>query len=137
MKNRFGRNWLIAALLLTVLALGVVVAGRLTAQAVQARAAQAPNTLTTFACTVMDVGVFIQRVHVRCTNAQTVGGNTISWWAYPSSDSANASRFLSVFETAKATGSTVTLYYDGTDLSGSTFGCGNSDCRRIWGATTP
>lgn len=63
--------------------------------------------------------------------------NTIFWFAYPTSDSANASRMLSVFETAKATGATVTFYFDTADTSGASYGCLASDCRAIWAATTP
>lgn len=138
MTKRWTGGWLVVLLLLLVTALGIVAAGRLTAQAVQAQTAPPVGLMSTFApCTVLDVGVFIQRVHVRCTTTVNIGGNIIAWWAYPTSDSAGASRFLSLFETAKATGSTLTLYYDPNDLTGSTFGCGTTDCRRIWGATSP
>lgn len=138
MTKRWTGGWLVVLLLLLVTALGIVAAGRLTAQAVQAQTAPPVGPMSVLSpCTVLDVGVFIQRVHVRCTTTVNIGGNIIAWWAYPTSDSAGASRFLSLFETAKATGSTLTLYYDANDLTGSTFGCGNTDCRRIWGATSP
>ncbi len=136
MKSRLKANWLVVLFLLTGLSLGIVVASRLTAQTVQARSAHDPSTMSVFTCTIQDVGVFIERVHVRCTTSVVIGANTIWWWSYPNSDSATASRFLSLFETAKATGTTVTVFYDPNDLTGSTFGCYNSDCRRIWGATS-
>ena len=66
-----------------------------------------------------------------------VGTTTIYWFAYPTSDSGNASRILSLFETAKATSSTITFYFDTNDLSGAAYGCLNTDCRAIWAATTP
>lgn len=44
---------------------------------------------------------------------------------------------LSLFETAKATGATVTFYFDTADLSGAAYGCLTTDCRAIWAATTP
>jgi hypothetical protein len=135
MMKRWSIHWLVVLLFLLVMAFGVVIAGKLTAQAVQASSKPAP--MITFVCTPFDVGVFITRVHIRCTNSVNAGGNIVSWWAYPTSDSAGASRFLSLFETARATSSTVTIYYDPADLTGSSFGCANADCRRIWGATSP
>jgi hypothetical protein len=131
MIKRLSSNWILILMLLALLAVWAVV-GRLSTPNVHA----AVNR-SAFNCTPFDVGVWIQRVHVRCTTTVNIGGNVISWWAYPTSDSAGASRFLSLFETAKATGTTLTLYYDAADLSGSTFGCGSTDCRRIWGATSP
>lgn len=78
------------------------------------------------------------RVVVRCTAGYVIDPNTtIYWFAYPTKDSASASRMLSVFETAKATDATVTLYFDTTDYSGSSYGCQITDCRAIWAVTTP
>jgi hypothetical protein len=97
----------------------------------------APNVI--FGCTPISVGVFANRVHVRCNPAYTLPGGltpTISWFAYPTSDSANASRFLSAFTTARALGTNLTLYLTPTDLSGANYGCANADCRVIWGADT-
>ncbi len=133
MDKQWSYKWLIVVLLLAAAALGLVVSGRFTAQAVRADAPK-PLALT---CTVVDVGIFIQRVHVQCTPSVVIGTNTVRYWAYPTSDSAGASRFLSLFETAKAIPTTLTIYYDPNDLSGSTFGCSNNDCRRILGATSP
>ena len=77
------------------------------------------------------------RVVAHCASPYTNGAITIYWFAYPTSDSGNASRMLSLFETAKATSSTVTFYFDTNDLSGAAYGCLNADCRAIWAATTP
>jgi len=78
------------------------------------------------------------RVVAHCASGYVIPSTgTIYWFAYPTRDSANASRMLSLFETAKATGSTVTFYFDTADLSGAAYGCLNTDCRAIWAATTP
>ncbi len=78
------------------------------------------------------------RVVAHCPTGYAIsGGPTIFWFAYPTSDSANASRMLSVFEVANATAATVTFYFYTDDLSGAAYGCANSDCRAIWAATTP
>jgi hypothetical protein len=126
------RNWILALVILVIAVAVVLVARRPSAPA-----ARAAVSASYFACTPNQVGVFTNRVHVRCTTSVNISGNLIYYWAYPTSDSAGASRFLSLFETAKATGTTVTVFYDPNDLTGSTFSCGNSDCRRIWGATSP
>jgi len=78
------------------------------------------------------------RVVAHCATGYVINGTTtIYWFAYPTSDSGNASRMLSLFETAKATSSTVTFYFDTADVSGAAYGCLTSDCRAIWAATTP
>ncbi len=78
------------------------------------------------------------RVVAHCSNGYLINpSTTIYWFAYPTKDSSNASRMLSVFETAKATNSTVTFYFDTSDLSGASYGCITTDCRAIWAATTP
>jgi len=79
-------------MLLLIGAVGVVMAGRLSAPFVHA-AVNPSSVQTTFPCVPVEVGVFIQRVHVRCTTTANVGGNVISWWSYPASDSARASGF--------------------------------------------
>jgi hypothetical protein len=78
------------------------------------------------------------RVVARCASGYVINPTTtIVWFAYPTSDSGNASRMLSLFETAKATGSTVTFYFDTNDVSGAAYGCQTTNCRAIWAATTP
>jgi len=95
--------------------------------------ASSPSTPTDyFVCTPQQVGVFTQRVHVRCAPSAP---NNISYFASCyASDSATASRFLSIFTTAKVTGKNVAIYYTASDTSGTSCGCGSSDCRVIWGA---
>jgi hypothetical protein len=96
----------------------------------QASAPAAP--LDVFACTPTGVAAFTNRVHVRCSPAAP---NNISYFAVCSaSDSATASRFLSVFTTAKATGKNLDIFYTPSDTSGTACGCAAGDCRVLWGA---
>ena len=99
--------------------------------------AAAPTVGVNYTCSPNLVVSANVRVVARCATPYTNGSITIYWFAYPTSDSGNASRMLSLFETAKATGSTVTFYFDTADLSGAAYGCNNTDCRAIWAATTP
>jgi hypothetical protein len=128
--SRFG-----IAILVTL----VIMAGMATAAVVRARSVQAsPLDGATHTCTPNLVVSANVRVVAHCVTGYVIPSTTtIYWFAYPTSDSANASRMLSIFETAKATGSTVTFYFDTTDLSGAAYGCQTNDCRAIWAATTP
>ena len=100
--------------------------------------AAAPTSGVTFFCNPDLVVSANVRVVAHCTTGYTIDpSTTIFWFAYPTSDSANASRMLSLFETAKATGSTITFYFDTADTSGTAYGCQANDCRAIWAATTP
>ncbi len=97
-----------------------------------------PLVSTTFTCNPDMVVSANVRVVARCNPGFSLNpSTTIFWFAYPTSDSGNASRMLSLFETAKATGATVTFYFDTADLSGASYGCLTTDCRAIWAATTP
>jgi hypothetical protein len=97
-----------------------------------AMAAGPSSTTDYFNCTPTGVAAFIDRVHVRCSPAAP--GN-IMYFAYCSrSDSALASRFLSIFTTAKVTGKNLDIFYDPNDDSGTACGCSTSDCQVIWGA---
>ncbi len=117
-----------------VLVLGVVAVVTLRARSVHA----APLSPAIFTCSPDLVVSANVRVVAHCASGFVVDANTtVRWFAYPTSDSANASRMLSLFETAKATGSTVTFYFDTADLSGTAYGCLTTDCRAIWAATTP
>lgn len=84
-----------------------------------------------YVCTPTGVAAFDTRVHVRCSAAAPGG---IYFFAVSTNDSGRASRYLSVFTTAKVTGKNITIYYNTTDLSGAAWGCSNADCRNIWGA---
>jgi len=101
-------------------------------------AAAAPTAGVTYTCNPDVVVSATIRVVAHCPSGYFINATTtISWFAYPTSDSANASRMLSLFETAKAPGSTITFYFDDADTSGTAYGCQAADCRAIWAATTP
>ncbi len=99
----------------------------------QASAQAAPQTAPTdrFTCTPVGVSAFTSRVAVRCSAAAPGG---IWYFAVSTADSGSASRFLSIFTTAKVTGKNVDIYYTPSDTSGNAWGCNASDCRVIWGA---
>ena len=93
--------------------------------------ASAP-ALDFFNCTPASVATFTNRVHVRCSPAAPGG---ISYFAAcTTTDSASASRFLSVFTTAKVTAKNLGIYYTASDTSGTACGCASSDCRLLTGA---
>lgn len=119
---------------LAVLFLITLVAGIAVARSVQAE----PAAGATYTCSPILVVSANVRVVARCASGYFIDGTTtIYWFAYPTKDSANASRMLSIFEVARATGATVTFYFDTNDVSGAAYGCAATDCRAIWAATTP
>lgn len=129
--KRLSAHWIPARWLVGLIGLALV--ATVTLQAGPARAAG-----VTFTCHPDLVVSANVRVVAHCPSGYAIsGGPTIYWFAYPTSDSANASRMLSVFESANALGATVTFYFDTDDLSGAAYGCQGSDCRAIWAATTP
>ena len=99
-----------------------------------------PTLLNYFPCTIVRTGVFSApapgRVHVQCSNAINDNGASITFWAFKADDSATASRYLSIFNTALATGRTVGIFYNSGE-NGSAWGCDVSNCRPIVGATMP
>jgi hypothetical protein len=44
-----------------------------------------------------------------------------------------ASRFMSLLQTAVITGNPIWVQADPADMSGASFGCGASDCRKMYG----
>jgi hypothetical protein len=117
-----------SAAVLSVLAVAVLL---VTSSApTQASAPTAPADV--FTCTPTGVAAFTNRVHVRC-NPAAPGG--ISYFAVCTSpDSASASRFLSIFTTAKVTAKGLDIYYTPSNTSGTACGCASGDCRVISGA---
>jgi len=96
------------------------------------RPSQASTPTDFFSCSPTGVAAFTERVHVRCSPADP---NGIAYFAVcTANDSANASRFLSIFTTAKVTGKNVGIYYTLSDPNGTSCGCSTADCRAIWGA---
>jgi hypothetical protein len=134
MNKKISTIWASGLLLLTII-MSLVAIGMLRAKLAQAAEPEAGVTFTCSPSLVVSANV---RVVARCPTGYVVDPTTtIYWFAYPTKDSANASRMLSVFETAKATSSTLTFYFDTSDTSGTAYGCLASDCRAIWAVTTP
>lgn len=94
----------------------------------------APASTSWHTCNSPDqVAVFTNRVHVHCAST-TPAISGVSWFAVPTApDSAAASRFMSVIQTAMIAGRPLLLWVDPADLSGGSFGCGTGDCRRLYG----
>jgi hypothetical protein len=88
------------------------------------------DALTTFVCTVNQVGTFANRVHVHCTNPYN---STIYFFAAPASDRDLAARMEAIGLVAQVTGTVARIYFDPSDTSGTTFGCQASDCQRVAG----
>jgi hypothetical protein len=104
---------------------------------------EAPDATYWYQCnapTTMHVGLFGNRIHVYCPTTTPVStapalSASIHWFAVPTApDSAAASRYLSLFQSAAISGRYLWVQLNPTDTSGSTFGCGSGDCRRIYGA---
>ena len=132
MTHRLKGNWLVLLLFLTVLALAVAAVGKLSSHPVRAAGLNA-----LFTCTLDSIVSANVRVVAHCATPYNDGGSLIYWFAYPTSDSANASRMLSLLETARATNMSVTFYFDAGDTSGTAFGCQANDCRAFWAVTSP
>jgi hypothetical protein len=85
------------------------------------------------------VAAFLDRVHIFCQSTTPVAtapalNAAILWFAVPTSpDSATASRFMSLLQTAVITAKPIWLNLNPDDTSGSSFGCGAANCRRILG----
>jgi len=85
----------------------------------------------------MHVAAFSNRVHVWCQTTTPVAGAPslagISWFAFPTSpDAAAASRMLSLMQVGAVSGRFLWMEVNPDDTSGSSFGCGSSNCRRIF-----
>ncbi len=79
-------------------------------------------------CNPTRVGVFPERIHVRC--AEAAGGN-IYFFALSTVDASHTARILSILSTALAAGRTLEILYDPADTSGTTIHCQENDCRLI------
>lgn len=67
------------------------------------------------------------RIHIRCSNPQS----GITFFAYGTADQNNATRFLALGSAAVISGRQIYIAYDPNDTSGTSIGCGISDCRLI------
>ena len=100
----------------------------------------APTAVYWYVCnTPTHVGLFLDRVHIYCSTTSPVGGapalsSAIHWFAVPTTtDSATASRFMSLLQTAMITAKPIWVFVDPNDTSGASFGCAAGDCRRLYG----
>lgn len=84
---------------------------------------------TSVICTPKGVATFSSRIHIRC--AQSFSG--VVFFAYRSSDSAGAARYMSMATSALISGRNVRIFYDPADLSGAGIGCRTNDCRLLRG----
>ncbi|MGE5123842.1 MAG: hypothetical protein ACM3H7_04945 [Acidobacteriaceae bacterium] len=130
---------LVFEILLIVGLLTVALPGSIRTQAVAQQEPDSTDALYWYQCNLSNhVAVFTTRVHIWCQSTTPVGGapalTGISWFAFPTSpDSAGASRIFSILQSAKVTGGVVWVWVNPADTSGTSFGCGASDCRRIYG----
>ena len=90
--------------------------------------AQAVNTWSD--CVPVLVGTFSNRIHVKC--AASVSGGIV-WFAVDNTNTAFANRFMSLASTALISCRTLSVNYETSDTSGTAFGCGATDCRKISG----
>ncbi len=121
------RTTLAGALLVALLIVAALAAGVRFRPSVAVAAE--PDAAIWYRCTPANVAAYPARIHVKCT----VANAGILYFAYPTRDTANASRFLSLLTSAEVAGKQVDILYDPADTSGSAFGCAASDCRTIVG----
>jgi len=126
-----------------VLLAGSFVAGRILAdrrvshaQSEGVPAAPADPNFSSFACTnVSNVAVFEDRIHVKCSTVNVVGGTyNVSYYAYPTGgfDGYTASRMLALGQIAFALDKPVWIYYEASTSYNPT-GCNTGDCRLLVG----
>lgn len=90
---------------------------------------EASAAQTSAICTPTGVATFSARIHIRC--AQSFSG--IVFFAYKSSDSPGAARYMSMGTSALISGRNVRIFYDPADKSGTSIGCQANDCRLLRG----
>jgi hypothetical protein len=84
------------------------------------------------ACTISNIAVFPDRIHVHCTTSIMVGSNNVSYFVAPG-DSAHmlsTNRYLVLLNTAYTLGKKIYLYYDPNSAHNPP-GCNITDCRAI------
>jgi hypothetical protein len=131
---------LVIEVLLFITLLLVIIPKNTATNAASPEVAAAPDATYWYVCNATNhVAVFLDRVHIFCASTTPVAGAPsldagITWFAIPTGpDSAAASRFLSLLQTAVITAKPVWVELDPNDTSGSSFGCGAANCRRIYG----
>lgn len=85
----------------------------------------------TFRCTLKDVMVYGSRVHCQCTTTTPDGSSNIRYFAVSTADAKLADRLLTIGTTTLVSGRRFVAGYTSGDVSGSSFGCGSSDCRKL------
>jgi hypothetical protein len=126
-------------ILLVIVLLMAALPNVITTKASAQQEPEAPTAIYWYQCNgPTHVGLFTDRVHIYCTTTTPISGapalNGILWFAFPTGpDSAEASRFMSIMQSSHITGETVWVEVDPNDTSGTTFGCGATNCRRIYG----
>ncbi|MCI5145620.1 MAG: hypothetical protein D3923_08825 [Candidatus Electrothrix sp. AR3] len=90
-----------------------------------ANLSQAAQTWET--CTISDIAVFTNRIHVKCEESYS----GIYFFSYPvSKDTASTARFLSILSASRISGHQLNILYDPSDdTSGVSYGCQAHDCR--------
>lgn len=89
-------------------------------------------TAADFSCTPIEVAVYAERIHVRCSEPASDGSAAIWFWAMSTSDAQHANRFLSTTTTALVSGRKLIFGFTPGDTSGVSFGCLAHDCRIPW-----
>jgi hypothetical protein len=120
------------ALVALGLALGTITFGNQAQAAIPASGSGAPSAPDAgpFGCTISNIAVFSNRIHVHCTTS--VPSTSISYFA-ANGDSAHAlttNRFLVLLNTAYSLGKPVYIYYL-ADSASNPVGCNSGDCRAI------
>jgi len=130
-------------IVLVIAALAFTLSRSVSTEAASTQVPEAPDAIYWYQCNApatMHVGLFSNRIHVYCASTTPVStapalSASIHWFAVPTApDSAEASRYLSLFQSSAISGRTLWVELNPTDTSGSSFGCGSGDCRRIVGA---
>jgi hypothetical protein len=135
----FSNLRLAVEVLLLVALVPLALTGAVSTRAATEADLEAPTAVYWYQCNpTQHVAVFTNRVHVYCSTTTPVGGApalspSIFWFAVPTSpDTQFASRIMSLLQTAVITGRAVWLEVNPTDTSGTSYGCGASDCRHVY-----
>ncbi len=85
-----------------------------------------------FRCALKDVVVFSNRVHCQCTTTTPDGSSNIRYFAVATAaDAKLADRLLTIGTTTLVSGRRFIAGFTNGDVSGSSFGCNSSDCRKL------
>lgn len=99
----------------------------------QGSCALGPDVIAYHTCTISEVAVYDNRIHVRCTTAPAAY-SAVYFFAASSSPAniENTNRYLILLNTAYALNKPVTLGFDSA-TSANPGGCLTSDCRKLVG----